>query len=77
MVRTEINKVFDIKRAETLKYKDKPDSENVYTSGMFLPLILTYSFKYTENNISLYNIVHKLQKEMPDSSKKTTRVFWQ
>ena len=42
---------------------------------MFLPLILTYSFKYSDTDISIHNIVKKLWNEHITSNKKLLECF--
>jgi len=75
LIHTELEKVFDLDREDTLKYKDKTNTENAYTAGMFLPLILTYSFKYSDTDCSIGNIIKKLWNKHILSNKKLNECF--
>ena len=75
LIHTELEKVFDFDREDTLKYKDKTNTENAYTAGMFLPLILTYSFKYSDTDCSIRNIIKKLWNKHIISNKKLHECF--
>jgi len=74
-VKTNISRALETDRLETLKYRNKEQSSNQYTTGMFLPLIITYCFKYDNIQRSLQSSIHDLWKETILKNEKLKECF--
>ena len=70
LVTNNINKVHSIDRLATLQYKNTDTTSNKHSNSTFLPLITTYSFKYTNKNNNLKYTLKELWKDLlRDNSK--------